>query len=295
MKTLQMLCACVAVLGLLVSAGLGETITFDGSFSSDWNTAANWELDRKPTSSDHAVIPSGKTCEIGNANADADSIDVAGTLEITGKDLRLHGAASTLTGTIKMRLDAGAVKARIVFPGATQDHSITGSTLACIEAKADNGGGGVIVGQGDDHKLTIGSGVTVEGSITVTLIDLNNNGLFRVNDGNDTMILGLLADNLITISGTGEFNTSAGTMDFQQVFMTTQRDFTGDLKVSGGTLKFTDCDSRVVWFNGNVYVSGGTLEIVDSGGSEWGCAGTLTWTGGDIKVHGGISVEWTTP
>ncbi|MDD4986342.1 MAG: hypothetical protein PHQ43_11250, partial [Dehalococcoidales bacterium] len=36
----------------------GATITWDGSTSTDWNTASNWDLNRQPTEIDDVIIPS---------------------------------------------------------------------------------------------------------------------------------------------------------------------------------------------------------------------------------------------
>ncbi|MGK0413615.1 MAG: hypothetical protein ACJA1B_001823, partial [Polaribacter sp.] len=46
------------------TSSLPTTITWDGSDSSDWATAANWDTDTVPTASDHVVIPDVATAPI---------------------------------------------------------------------------------------------------------------------------------------------------------------------------------------------------------------------------------------
>src|SRR4051812_34688364 len=129
---------------LLVSALLaapaparGDTLTFTGSFSRDWNTAANWteiddaDLHAVPSAGDDVQIPFGTAPALSTgADGAAASIalDAGASLSVSGRALRVAGAApSTLDG------DVDLTAATLQLAGASSwgggDWSLRGATV----------------------------------------------------------------------------------------------------------------------------------------------------------------------
>ncbi len=74
------------------------TITFNNLTSTDWFTAANWDLGTIPTAADDVIIPAGFTVDI-NGSAVALSVLVDGTLDLDpGSDLSIDGTVGTALG-----------------------------------------------------------------------------------------------------------------------------------------------------------------------------------------------------
>jgi hypothetical protein len=78
-----------------------EVMTWRGSVSSDWHTAANWSGNHIPTAITHVIIPGGTTnpCVISNADAAAASVQgkIAGNFSIiNNKNLLVSGHCVSL-------------------------------------------------------------------------------------------------------------------------------------------------------------------------------------------------------
>lgn len=65
-------------LNTFVSGELDNTLNSDG----DWNTDGNWSKGAKPTASQNAIIPLGRTVTINNNNFEVANLEVKGTLTI---------------------------------------------------------------------------------------------------------------------------------------------------------------------------------------------------------------------
>lgn len=75
------------------------TRTFDGGpggTGTEWQTAANWSSDTKPTSTDDAVIPVGFTVQV-DEDANVNNLTVAGVLEPNGSSSRVMTIERDLT------------------------------------------------------------------------------------------------------------------------------------------------------------------------------------------------------
>jgi len=112
MKTENLFCGkgiCLGILFLITFSGtshrlLGQTNTWDGSSSSNWNTAANWSLNLVPTSGHDVVIPdnfsvtvnTAAVCKTFTINGGGNSNTV--TIS-TGQSLTVSGAVTINGGT----------------------------------------------------------------------------------------------------------------------------------------------------------------------------------------------------
>jgi len=144
------------------------TITWDGSSSTSWSTAANWDLNRAPTSSDIIVIPSGvtnypATIPSGAYNEIRLTNGSAGTITIG------NGTAITMSGSLTI---------------ASTGQPVTVANTVSI-------GGNLIVGTtGNAATFSIDSNATVNGYFSMGNASLANTYNFqgRVSaNGNFTM------------------------------------------------------------------------------------------------------------
>lgn len=79
------------IIVLIHTLGFGATKTYNGPYSGDWNTAANWSPVGIPSSADDIIILSGKTVTI-SFDAVAKSISLSGTLKINDGKLLTVGS-----------------------------------------------------------------------------------------------------------------------------------------------------------------------------------------------------------
>ena len=93
-KTVIVAVLCVAVVGAFFAVIPGmtpatplENKTFGETTDNFWHTAANWDPPGAPDSDDHAIIPTGESCLIRNADSDAEAL----SFEIDGTASRVPG------------------------------------------------------------------------------------------------------------------------------------------------------------------------------------------------------------
>ncbi len=155
------------------------TITWTNPVGGDWNTAANWDLNRLPTTGDDVVVP-----DLGGAGADltvtiasgattVQSVTSAENLTVTGASLQLAGGTQTVS-----------VAGTALLSNATlKDATLAAGTALVV----DNAGpGGILDG------VTIAAGATASAGTGAA------NGTIRLTNG-------------LTVDGTLQIGDDAGT------------------------------------------------------------------------------------
>lgn len=117
--------------------------TWDGSTSTDWNTASNWSADQVPTASDNVTIPSAPSNQPHVTSSPASpavcnnlTVDAGATLTIdAGKALTASGATAN-AGTIIVKADATGIGSFI------DNGTISGAGSFQMEQYLTGSGGG---------------------------------------------------------------------------------------------------------------------------------------------------------
>ncbi len=234
----------------------------------DWDDDANWRSASGctgdtgiPTDADKVTIPSGKTCNVDLATAEADRlvIESTATLNIEASNtLTLDGDGddgfSTITGTIQL---AGS-----------------SSELELVSNDQTFEGTGKIVGLDDAAKITLGSTVDLTSEITIEgimhisgggtflnagTVHANRDGTFHVNPNIIDDDPGALwkVTQVVGIPGGG----ASATLRYDQVSFMIGHTLVGDFEVTGGgTLDVDhtfDCTGKLT------VSTGGTVDCSD--------------------------------
>lgn len=94
----------VAIAFLLVQSARTQTsYTWNGSVSTDWNTAGNWTPNGIPGAADNVTIVTGSnTCQVTGSPTISNFILTSGTLDLGGGTFTVAGATATFTkGTVQ--------------------------------------------------------------------------------------------------------------------------------------------------------------------------------------------------
>lgn len=267
-RTTSIALAAVGGIGIAaVSPARADVCTFTPT-SGIWAAAGNWNCSAEediPDSDDHAIIPSGKTCDV-DAHADAQGLGVSGTLHIaSGTTLTLHGVAGNVLVNVP---GAGTIN----LEGSSSVLEFLDDGLIVAEGEA-----GKIVGQHNDAKIlldndtTLTNKVDIEGHLQITeaagenatfvnegTVHANSNGTLYINTDavedtglvefrwkvstNSSAVLKLEPTNVTPPTLGGNFRVENGTLDIQATVNTT-----GDLSQTGGTISVAD--GAVLQFN----------------------------------------------
>ena len=140
-----------------------SSVTWNGSVSADWNTAANWTPAYVPTSGVGVVIlASGSNTPVPPA-----SVSLANLSLEAGKTLALGSGNLTLTGNLTNNGTVTSTSGKLSLAGSSlQTISGTG-TIASLEV---NNSAGVTITSG------VGNMLSVTGTLTPTLGTLTTNG-----------------------------------------------------------------------------------------------------------------------
>jgi hypothetical protein len=242
---------------LLTTAALFAALMFGASAmagnntftpqTGDWNDDGNWS-GGIPDDTDNVIIGNNKTCTLSGTAGLADSLDISGTLNITGVSLTVDGDSDyqhNVAGTI----------------------NLTNSTASLLFCKNDHelSGGGAIDGADYSAQIQIGaneSGRTLTSSTNITgalqiipgasssSTTFTNNGVVEADEAGD-----MLAVSSDTLSGSGQWKVTG----------------------SGSTLQFQVGSTSLT---GSFTVSDGTLDI----NATVETTSTLSFTGGEINV-----------
>jgi hypothetical protein len=205
----------------------GTTLTWDGSTSTNWNVASNWDLGLVPTDEDTAVIPNVANDPILTVNARVENL----TMNAGGSVLALAGFNLTVDATLS---NDGDIR-------------LFGNETVSINTNDTNSGTFTYVGNGSASTRTI---VDLGATDYYNLV-IDGTGatpdIFRTNS-NITA-----ANNVTVTTSTMDISTNANTLAVG-----------GTLTVNGGTLTATNGNIDA---NGAVTVSSGTLTAPGSGQS----------------------------
>ncbi|MFT5207338.1 MAG: filamentous hemagglutinin family protein [Candidatus Omnitrophota bacterium] len=213
------------------------TYTWDGSSSTDWNTAANWDLNAVPGTTDDVVIANVANDPLLDSTRTVASLTVnsSGILDLNGNGLTISGVLSN-SGTVilqgdetvavgTMDTDSGLIK----YDGAVTEASLAfGSNY--FDLQFDNGGGSWTANATVDvnGNLTITNGSFADGGNAVNIAGNWSNAGTYTNSGNVTFDGG--GTSTITTGGTG------GSQDFSVLQIannTTLQVTTNGLSASG--------------------------------------------------------------
>ena len=227
----------------------GTTVTWDGSSSTNWDTAANWDLGVVPRSTDTVVIVNvtNQPTLASNTTVTNLTIDSGATLSLAGKNLTV---SNTLTNNGTLQL-------------------LGNENTVSIGTMDTDSGTVTYVGDGDG---------TAE---TFTLKDFGTGNDYYnliINDANATKDIFQTNANLTMA---GALNLTGGTLDISTNANTLTT--TGTLTVDGGTLTATNGNIDA---NGAVVVSSGTLTAPTTAKS-FTIAGNFTHSGGTFTHSSG--------
>lgn len=218
----------VTVLACAIPRVPGQAVMiWDGSSSTTWATAANWDLNATPGSADTARFNAATNNPNVNAPAAIGRIDFAAgaaLTEISGSStLTIHGVASSgLTNSAGASFD---IDPAIALAG-TQTWSTSGSGSALVFTRTVNL---------DSHTLTVDTAADTTISLSTGSGDV--------------------------ISGTGAIiKNGAGTLAFGANVTNT---FSGGLTINAGSVTFTG--NATLFGTGTLTLNGGTLSSAGTG------------------------------
>ncbi|MCK4945697.1 MAG: hypothetical protein KAS59_05500, partial [Alphaproteobacteria bacterium] len=229
----------------------GATITWDGSASTDWNTAANWDLNRQPIELDDVVIPlsgvtneptlsdvytigslilaSGRTLTCNSNLTVVNNVDVDATLDLNTTTFTVGGSIDFTNGTIQEDTST------ILLNPSSGTKTLTTDTETLNNLTINDEGGGAT--------LELQDTLTLSGNLTLT------NGTLDTNDE------ALSINGNTTIAG-GTLKTGTGIITFG--------DASGDtVTISSGALEIESDNT--------------TTDIVKNAGTWTNSGGTITY------------------
>ena len=240
-------------------------ITWDGSSSTDWNTAANWSSNSVPTSSDDVTIP-----DVANDPILSSSSDVCKDLTIqNGAILTSNNASYKLTASSITVNDGGSL---VISNGDVE-----------ISGDADFNGdltmsGGLLDVNGEFEMYSTGNGQNISGgNITAKQARFNDAESFKPSGGTFTFDVGY--NGILYMHSSAYFHNLA--IDVGSSFSLSPLnnvDVNGTLTVTSGTL---DISSNTVTVSGATDIDG-TLKIstgiFDANSTFTASGGNITFT-----------------
>ncbi len=222
-----------------------------------WNDSNDWS-GGIPDATDNVIVPSGKICALDTTAGLADSLEIAGTLNVTGVSLTVDGTSDS-------------------------DHSITGSVFL-------KDGSASLVFTSTNHTMS-GSNGKIDGEHNSAQIeDDNNPRTLTINTG--FSIVGALQLKLpVAVSGGAKIDADDGNTNRTTITFSVAPTGAGDFKAtaSSAVMKFGVASTSM---SGNFYVSGGGILDVDENVSTTGDLKSFTGTGSKIDVAGGKSIAF---
>ena len=298
--------------------------TWDGSSSTDWGTAANWDTGSVPTGSTHVVIPD--TSSINNCVLDTNRtvesfrIDANGTFDGDGNTLTIDNEGDATTGASELY----AVRISGIISGTDTDIQVTTPAATKLDLNASSGNirnltinhascdaqlqaaasitGNLTITAGELDTTSSNHALTVTGTIDVDGGNLNVNDSAvscakLIVESGDT-ITAAHSSNALTVTGAGIGNNRSidftgaisGTLDIITTHSGTRED---DLSASSGTVNHLTVNhaSAVMRMNasytvGNLTITAGQFTTADAGGNSK----ALTVTG-QINIASGATLN----
>ena len=247
-------------------------LTWNGSFSNDWSTPANWTPNGAPTSSTNICIDNpGQTATAAGVNSAAANLTITSnsTLNFVSGSLGINGATVSNSGTLK----------------------VANSFLGFLTATTLNGGGAIELSQIGTSSIAIGSSAaltnsdnTIEGYgnlVPVTSTSAFTNGVNGiVNANSQGLTLNVQGFGFGTLANQGTMEaTNGGKLTLGGVVFGTSS--SSSVNNVGGTILASGQGSEV---DISGYIQGGTLKTTGSGsivvtGPHGSGGPTLIWDG----------------
>ena len=300
-----------AILGTTrVGAAPACVITWDGSASTSWHTAANWDLDRVPAAGDVACVPAGFTVNFTTGTTTIQTLLSQGSLVHSGGTLNVTGVGANESDVTDYTLSSGTL-------GGTGSLAVTGTMTwtggSMAEAGTTRVAGGATLVRDQQNTVFLETGRRVENEGT---IDLRSDRFISVSGspaplihnvgsvvksagaGTATILAALENDGVVRsdsgtleLRGGGGLGTSAG--DFGAAAAT------GTVALASGVFTLAD-GARLL---GGVTISGATAAVAGGatatasganvlaagavgGTGTLAVTGTLSWTGGSMLEAG---------
>lgn len=245
MRTHSIVTAGFVAGALALAAGIGTearaaALTWNGSASTEWNVAGNWNTGTVPTPADNVTIPSnvatGRYPVVSTANANAKTLTLAAgagtapSLTVSAQALTVAGNFTINNGAVTLSGGTIAVTAGAASIGGT--FTVSGGTFLGSVALAVNGGGNIVVSSGTLH-MASAIGTVPTASITVAA-----GGTLAQSGG------AVDSRDLTTAAGApgGAYTQSGGTYRHYHDFKSS-----GTFNSTGGTIEFAGVGSGATW------------------------------------------------
>ena len=262
---------------VLVKTSFAQTATWDGSSSTDWNTAANWSTNAVPTSSNDVIIPDVTNDPILGSSSDEChnlTIQSGGVLTSNNGSYKLTTASITVNDGGSLVISNGEVE-------SSGDADFSGDLTMS---------GGLLDIDGEFDMLSTGDGRNIsDGNITAKQGRFNNAEFFQPSGGTFTFDVGY--NGILSMHGSSHFHNLI--IDIGASYSLTPLanfDVNGALTVTSGTLdisSYTATVSGATDIDGTLKISTG---IFDANGSFTASGGTINFTAaGFLKCSGSVS------
>ena len=284
-------------------------VTWDGSSSTDFATAANWDTGSVPTSSDDVIIPdtsSINNCVLG-AHVTINSLAIAanGTLVGGGYRITVDGENGSgyavdndgiISGNLDLYLETQATTALDLNGSSGNFRDVRVNHVSCDAQLAENAtiGRDLVVAAGEfdtasNRDLTVTGDVSVTGILTGNAsaisfgsLTINSGGTYSATSGTTTITSETSGG--VAVSNSGTFTHNSGTVSIQTPAAT----FTSPVNYNNliinhasAAVKFTGSSGSTMTIAGDLTITQGSFEnnISDA---------NLTVTG-DVSVTGTLT------
>ncbi len=276
---------------VLVKTSFTQTATWDGSSSTDWNTAANWSTNAVPTNSNDVIIPNVTNNPIITSSSDEChnlTIQSGGVLTSNNGSYKLTAASITVDDGGSLVISDGEIECTgkadidglltVSGSGATLD--INGELeLSSTTTESISNGNITVVGDFDgvaaNNFTPTGGTLTMDGSGADAIISMHTSANFN-NLIINSVSYDVDAGSNFDVNGT--LTVTSGTLDISSYTATVSgaTDIDGTLKISTG----------IYDANSTFTASGGNITFTDAGFLK--CAltvssiGTLSTSNGTV-------------
>ena len=251
---------------VFVKTSFTQTATWDGSSSTDWNTAANWSTNAVPTSSNDVIIPNVTNNPIITSSSDEChnlTIQSGGVLTSNNGSYKLTAASITVDDGGSLVISNGEVE-------SSGDADFSGDLTMS---------GGLLDVDGEFDMLSTGDGRNIsDGNITAKQGRFNNAEFFQPSGGTFTFDVGY--NGILSMHSSSHFHNLAIDVGASYSLSPLANfDVNGTLTVTSGTLdisSYTATVSGATDIDGTLKISTG---IYDANNSFTASGGNITFTG----------------
>lgn len=227
MFTMRNVCVLASVFCLLGAArtSLAEECTFQPT-SGNWDSAGNWSCSKVPDSGDTVIIASGKTCTVAGGGSDqaCQSFDLDGTLVIDAGRTLTVSAASTNDGSLD--IDGTLSMSGVLTTGSGGSVALAGTLSTSANLVLD----GTIDVTGS---LSLSSSLTISGDGLIIL--QQDTGVFtgQITGAGTLTLSDDGGGDPLRVIGTGEIDNDVVNNALVQAGTSGGGSFDGDLELRG--------------------------------------------------------------